>query len=181
MIKTLIGMLFILLFCGCNQAYYFKDRRNDLIDFAQINLSGFTFGFSANIGPAVVGCQCIVGIGHCGGGGAINSFGLGGYTYDTCVSTKGDILALIFPFHLFDYSKRTRHNFGGDSKYPAWSSIGFDIGLFYGLGARVDPLEFIDFVLGIAGVDILEDDRNYYSRKYGIDEDQPDVEESPDQ
>ena len=51
---------------------------------------------------------------------------------------------------------RSRWSYG--RKTLAFASIGVDAGFVICLGARVDFLEFFDFLLGFARIDFMEDD-----------------------
>ena len=77
--------------------------------------------------------------------------GLGGIQ---TVNASGGIRFVGFPL----VEKKSRSEYGYGETMPAYGSVGFDLGLYFGIGARVDVFEFFDFLLGFAEVDIVKDD-----------------------
>ncbi|MFT5130350.1 MAG: hypothetical protein ACI8W8_003981 [Rhodothermales bacterium] len=146
---------------GCaNSRGYLADRAADLTDVAHLNLSAFSRGHAmANVGPAVVGYQRLVGIdsnGYC------MKVGLGGIEeLQTSINSGGDrpTFGLIIPLthQAFD----TRSLVGYGKRHPPWGSVGADLGLFMGIGMRADLVELADFTLGWIRLDLLRDDKNY--------------------
>ncbi len=42
----------------------------------------------------------------------------------------------------------------------SWGAVGLDMGLYkVGVGAHVDVVEFVDFLIGLSTLDILNDDK----------------------
>ena len=79
-------------------------------------------------------------------------YGLGG-RQDT--NSSGDTIILGITFYEDD--ARSRWGYGKD--IPHFASVGVDLGIFFGLGVRVDVMEFFDLLLGFAEVDFMEDDK----------------------
>ena len=88
-----------------------------------------------------------------GGGKNRTKLGLGGIQQ---TEANGGIHGLGFPLAEED----ARSGWGYAKTKPAYGSIGVDVGAYIGIGARVDIVEFFDFLLGFAGVDFIKDDEN---------------------
>lgn len=147
--RLVLITLIIASLSGCAVGYW-ADRAADLTDVAHVDLTGWSLGLAANVGPAIAGAH---GISGPDGDGLRFKLGLGGIETS---KTSGGQTGLVFPFT--KYRSTTR----GDKVYgttgPGLGSVGFDLGAFYGVGAHVDVVELLDFLLGLAGCDILDDD-----------------------
>ena len=135
---------------GCATTGYWADRRQDLTDVAHVDVTMFSVGVAANAGPAIVGLHRTAG--SCGDGGRVK-IGLGGVQ---AVSTCGQYAGVVFPISRI--KEKTRSNGGYGTEAPPWGSVGLDIGLILGLGVRFDVVELADLVLGLGGIDIIDDD-----------------------
>ena len=128
---------------------YWENRRQDLTVVAHVDLEGLSFGAMANI--SVISGGLFFQGGPCGTGFR-EKYGLGGTQ-----STHASGGAIILGVPLMENSARSRWGYGRDM--PHFASVGVDTGLFFGIGARVDLLELLDFVFGFAMIDIVQDDR----------------------
>ncbi|MCM8542025.1 MAG: hypothetical protein NE328_17280 [Lentisphaeraceae bacterium] len=147
--KSKILSLFLLsLSYGC-QSNYWENRANDLTDFAHIDFEAVAFGVQGNASALSAGLFTLVGPGD---GGMKMKYGLGG-RQDT--NSSGDTIILGITFYEDD--ARSRWGYGKD--IPHFASVGVDLGIFFGLGVRVDVMEFFDLLLGFAEVDFMEDDK----------------------
>jgi hypothetical protein len=119
---------------GCSSiSPYMKDRARDLTDVAHIDVTCMSVGVGVNVGPSLLGFNSVSA--PCGDGKRLK-FGLG------ILSSKAE--------------SRSSSTYG--KTFPPWGSVGGDVGLIFGLSARADVVELVDFFLGIATVDILKDD-----------------------
>ena len=149
MLAVMMALLPCLAGCATTKQY-FKDRAMDLTDAAHIDLSAMSFGAGVNAGPAVVGLNLVSA--PCGPGFR-TKIGLGGIE---ALRVNEGYAGLIWP--LGDAETKTRSEAGYGRHFPPWGSVGADIGFIYGISARADAVELVDFLLGLAGVDILKDD-----------------------
>lgn len=154
-------VLFVLALPACvtsEDGGYVSNRLRDLTDVAHLDGTSFALGALVNVGPARLGYYDVGGLAVGGigfGSGHSTGFrcmiGLGGIKY-----SMGDehTAGLVIPIsrHMAESAK------GYASSYPTWGSVGFDIGFLTGFGAHVDFVEFVDFVIGLSGYDILGDD-----------------------
>jgi hypothetical protein len=149
------GLAALLVGCATPRGYL-ADRAADLTDAAHLNLTAFSFGQGLlNVGPAVVGYQRIVGLGT--GPGFRAKAGLGGIEYIETGHPDDPTVGVILPFSQQKY--RTRSLVGYGKQHPPWGSVGCELGFGWGIGARVDAVEIVDFALGWFRLDILRDDK----------------------
>lgn len=135
---------------------YCTDRADDLTDVMNVNASCFSCGLGVNIGPILIGGFRA---GSIFGAGGMTAMGFGGMHYiGDC-----EYFGLLYPFKKEETwgsgLPGWRSEVGYGQHYPAWGSVGFDLGLLFGCGVRFDVVEAADFVLGWTGVDFLEDDQ----------------------
>jgi hypothetical protein len=150
--KTTKLVLILALTFFISSCTYLEDRRQDLTDMANVNVSAFSIGLGVNAGPAIAGYHKIEGL--MGGSGARGKLGLGGVQDN---KERGDYYGVGLPL---SWAENKDHKDSFYKKHsPAWTSVGFDLGLIFGVGARADALEALDFVLGLFLIDILDDDR----------------------
>jgi len=142
---------------------YLEDRRQDLTDVAHVNGTACGTGIAVNVGPALVGFYEILGFTRRGGTRA--KLGLGGYQQN---KEDGEILGVIVPMD-FATNLSYKDNFYKEHS-PGWGSVGFDMGLIFGIGARVDVVEALDFILGIFTIDLLNDDSSFKEDEEKSDE-----------
>ena len=131
---------------------YLEDRRQDLTDMAHVDYTELAIGVSVNAGPVIVGA---FEVGHImNSAGKRVKLGLGGVQNE---KQRGETVGVVFPISRSQIDTYEDDFYKGES--PALGSIGFDLGFIFGIGARVDAVEAVDFVLGIFGIDILGDDK----------------------
>lgn len=145
--------------CGCNllvpEGGYLRNRLDDLTEAAHVDLaSSFAFGALANVGPALLGFHQLAGLEY----GERLQLGLGGVVplrtaNDSVAAGLGVPLAWARP-----ETDRGEPLSGYRSRHPGYGSLGVDLGLLVGFGARVDLVELADFLAGIFGADLLGDD-----------------------
>lgn len=125
--------------------------REDLTDVVHVDVTALAgFGY-VNAGPALVGAYVTGGMeGH---GGDRLEVGLGGIRDERI---DGFCVGLGYPMVWHSLQSRSRLGYGASG--PAWGSLGADVGLFLGLGGRVDVVEFADLCTGLVGYDLLKDD-----------------------
>ncbi|MEK7270447.1 MAG: hypothetical protein AAB215_05825 [Planctomycetota bacterium] len=157
------GFLFsLLLTAGCASEGYFGDRMQDLTDVAHVDVTGLSVGVAANVGPVGLGAFDMLRLSDSLPGGARVKIGLGGVYLARSFGTPGLYVGLLFPIiHNLGDTKRDVSDHAGDwygRTYPAWGSVGADVGVGLGLGARVDPIELADFLLGFGLIDLANDD-----------------------
>ena len=124
--------------CACVKPY-FIDRAHDLTDVAHVEVNAMSLGAAVNVGPAILGWNEISGP----DGGQRYMLGLGGYRW---IRADGQYSGVIYPLSKVGHDE-SRSETGYSSVHPTWGSVGFDVGLVVGLGARVDIVELIDFIL----------------------------------
>lgn len=157
---------------GCATSEYLTDRRHDLTDAAHVDFNDFALGTAVSVGPMVLGGHAITTFIDRG-----TSFrlGLGGVQE---IKTSGIHWGVGFPFERYQATKRPEGGPFGDWRldrsssfgdyehsYPGWGSLGFDIGLLWGVGARVDAVELLDFAVGLTRIDLLRDDQEAWRHK----------------
>lgn len=145
--KKLLFLISIFFLTSCSTTYW-NNRRHDLTDFAHLRFQKVSLGADVNVAHVAVGFYMQNGIDE---KGYRAKLGLGGIQE---VSSDGGIRFFGFPLS----EKESRSDFGYGETMPPYGSIGFDAGLFFGIGARIDLFEMLDFFLGFANVDIVEDD-----------------------
>jgi hypothetical protein len=127
-----------------------KDRARDLTDVAHIDVTCMSVGVGVNVGPALLGFNSVSA--PCGDGKRLK-FGLG---IPEGRKVQEFYAGAIWPILSSKAESRSSSTYG--KTFPPWGSVGGDVGLFFGLSARADVVELVDFFLGIATVDILKDD-----------------------
>ncbi|MCM8542104.1 MAG: hypothetical protein NE328_17675 [Lentisphaeraceae bacterium] len=146
--KKLLLLLILCFSTGCSTTYW-NNRRHDLTDFAHLRFQKVSLGADVNVMHIAAGFYMQNGID--GEKGDRAKLGLGGIQ---TVNASGGIRFVGFPLA----EKKSRSEYGYGETMPAYGSVGFDLGLYFGIGARVDIFEFFDFLLGFAEVDIVKDD-----------------------
>ena len=161
-----IALLIATVACGtgCTTGYWI-DRGADLTDVAHVDMHGWSLGAAVNVGPAIVGYHSIF---DDRSGGTRDMFGLGGHQQS---ESDGTTSGLIIPFGWRKEECRSESFYKRHS--PTLGSIGFDMGLVVGIGARIDFVELIDLILGFCGVDILNDDLERKKQKIEQEDDNP--------
>ena len=142
-------ILCILCFLTSCTSTYWNNRRHDLTDFAHIRFQKVSLGADVNVMHLAAGFYMQNGID--GEKGHRTKLGLGGVQE---VNASGGIRFIGFP--LAEVESRSKYGYG--EKVPPYGSVGFDLGIIGGIGARVDIFELLDFFLGFAEVDLVEDD-----------------------
>ena len=107
-------------------------------------------GVGVNVGPAVLGFSSVSA--PCGDGERLK-FGLG---IPEGRKVQEFYAGAVWPILSSKAKSRSSSTYG--KTFPPWGSVGCDAGLFFGMSARADVVELMDFILGIAAVDILKDD-----------------------
>lgn len=178
--NRLIALVFVALMfasgCATPDSFvdYLNDRRHDLIDAANVNVTGLQFGAIACAGPAQLGYaenvtfgpDNSVGIGPYGTWPRLNvtQLGLGG-PRETYVN--GVASGVVWPFERWNSDTRMfgerwnseRPMFGERPRQkPSVTSVGFSLGFLLGIGAEVDAWQALDFALGLFCIDIGGDD-----------------------
>ena len=147
-IKLICIALVVASTCSCS---YMEARAEDLTEVANVNVSAISAGLGVNAGPAIAGFYLTGGIFQNHGNRI--KLGLGGIIEER---DGGEYWGVGIPL---SWSKNYDYQDNIYKKYsPAWGSVGFDLGFLFGIGARVDFVEAVDFVLGIFTIDILSDD-----------------------
>jgi len=142
-----LSLLIVLFTCSCSSTYW-KDRGNDLADSAHIDTEFAAWGLQVNLGPVNLG---YFNLDAPGDGGVKTEYS---FTGKHTTNISGETVIIGTPF----YEKEIRNRKSYGQLIPKVGEIGFDIGLFYGFGVKVDAYEITDFMLGFAGVDIMLDD-----------------------
>lgn len=157
-VKCLALLLTIFMATGCaiptSVGGYFENRRQDLIDVAHVDIGGISFGAVGYALPFMVGLNYQTGISTRNDSSMIQ-IGAGG---PRVLGRKGLAAGLLWPASKYNESsgivgKRPKRT-------PSGLSAGAQAGLLVGVGAEADVLEAIDFILGLACVDLAEDDEN---------------------
>ena len=133
---------------------YLKNRGHDLTDVLHVDFSAVNIGAVAYAGPFLLGADYITGM-ETRSGSTTFRVGLGGCYVE---SRKGLAAGVIWP------SSRWNEDEGiigrRPKRAPSGFSAGFSVGLFGGIGAEADLLEAVDFVLGLACIDLTQDDEH---------------------
>ena len=149
--RLLFLSLIIISTCSCA---YLEDRRKDLTDMAHLHLTALSIGGGVHAGPFILAHFENDGIKGTPGGRM--KLGLGGFVEE---KEKGVYSGVVIPF------RRMKGITRSDSIYNSWApplgAVGFDLGFIMGIGARVDVVEVLDFILGIFTIDILDDDKGF--------------------
>ncbi len=137
-------------------ASYLENRRHDLIDSASINTSLLARGMKLDLGPVSTGLYEAT-------GSRTVKLGLGGtdaIAYDEHIEVYGVGLAApgLKKSFLSDSLQPNNSRWGYGGKIAPFGAIKFDIGYGLTLGAQIDFLEMLDFVLGFTTIDIMQDD-----------------------
>lgn len=146
-------LLCFLLFQLTACSSYLENRRHDLTDSASINATAFGRGVKLDMGPFSTGFYELF-----SSYGTTMKFGLGGVEqidYGHKIEVLGVGLAAT------GYkSDGNYHNsrWGYGHKILPFAAFKFDIGYIIPLGVQIDFLEIIDLVLGLATIDIMQDD-----------------------
>lgn len=153
--------------CSTPAGRYVSNRLDDLTDVAHVDATVLRIGLLCNVGPLILGRVV------CGDAYVPTvslRAGLGGVQF---VRTTGEAGGFIVPTSHYDVSRWSLYAWGdrpaseagearpGSSYYgkgPAWGSVGLEVALIVGLGARVDVVECADFLLGLFAVDLVGDD-----------------------
>lgn len=146
--KKFILLISLTFLTSCSTTYW-NNRRHDLTDMAHLRFQKISLGADVNVAHVAVGFYMQNGTD--GEKGYRAKLGLGGIQE---VDSSGGIRFLGFPLS----EKESRSAFGYGETVPPYGSIGFDTGIFLGIGARVDLFEMLDFFLGFAYIDLVEDD-----------------------
>lgn len=152
-IKFLLPILVISqLLSGCQSAYW-QSRAKDLIDVAHLRLEGPIYGARADISAISVGLSDT---GHPYTQTQRFKLGLGG-----CLHTDTEPMPLFLVGSPLK-EDHARSRWGYRNEIPPFGALGFSVGIDFilglGVGAEVDFVELVDFLLGFAGVDIIDDD-----------------------
>lgn len=142
---------------------YLSDRRHDLIDAANVNVTALQFGAIAYAGPAQLGFANNMTFGldnACMGPyygmwpeTNIGQLGLGGYRE---IYAYGVASGVVWPLNRWNSE---RSLFGERPRQkPSVTSVGFSLGFLVGIGAEVDVWQALDFALGLFCIDIGGDD-----------------------
>lgn len=145
----------VLLSTGCTLApvgSWTYNRGADLTDAAHLRWSYVGEEAVVNVGPVVLGGGTLSDF-FGNGDGVREQLGLGCYLDK---NEGGTCRGLLYPFS--SYSGKCRSRVGYGASRPAWGSMGVDIGYFVTVGARLDAVELLDFVLGLVEIDMLDDD-----------------------
>jgi len=132
---------------------YLENRRQDLIDVAHVDFSTVDVGAVVYVGPLTAGCQYATG--GSGGRSSTLQIGLGGTRMQ---GRRGIAAGLIVPLSSWNEDKQALGP--RPKRTPSGTSVGASVGLLAGVGAEADVLELVDFVLGVACIDVVSDDRN---------------------
>ena len=150
-------ILIVLLFHITACASYLENRRHDLIDSASVNAAVIGRGIRLDLGPLSAGwydaTQDLRTV----------KFGLGGSDE---ISAEKEVeiheigLAPLCSKKSLFGNSMSPHNsrWGYGSKMAPFGALRFDIGYALTVGAQIDVIEIIDLVLGLATIDILQDD-----------------------
>lgn len=145
--KKLLLLLSLCFLTSCSSTYW-NNRRHDLTDFAHLRFQTVSVGADVNVAHIAGGFYMQNGMGDKENR---TKLGLGGIQ---TVNSDGGIRFVGFPLS----EKNSRSEYGYGETMPPYGSIGFDLGIFAGIGARVDLFELLDFFLGFAYVDLVKDD-----------------------
>jgi len=145
---------------------YWHDRLADLSDILHIDATAVAAGAVLNAGPAVVGTM---GVTAPDGDGMRVGIGLGGPRKE--IRTSGMCGGAVWPISKLRERNRSLAGYGRDA--PGWGSIGGDIGIAWAVGLRFDVVEFVDFLVGFTGQDVVEDDDTTANRLFEISETEP--------
>ena len=138
-----------ILFSGCSTTNW-KSRKADLTDSVEVHLDGVTVGSTLNVSVLSIGYYEVSN--YWGNPyGQRTKYGFGGREQ---VNIKG--ISCLTPLK----ERKTGRKSGWGYAYdvPPFAAVGADCGLILGVGAKVDALEFFDFILGFTTLDILSDD-----------------------
>ncbi len=73
---------------------------------------------------------------------------------------RNKLYEIYFPFGTTRKPRETTSTFKEKNFYiPALTELDFQFGLYFGLGIKINPGEFIDFVLGFFNFDLYNDDK----------------------
>jgi len=139
-----LACLFSTSACYYERSNYLNNRASDLIEVAHLDMTFYSFGALGNIGPIMLGVYQDSGRHMLGAGGVIMSekrFGGSG---------------IIFPLGYVSNGLKSKNSYKDFT--PPILSLGFDIAFILGIGAHADPVEALDFILGIFTLDLLGDD-----------------------
>jgi hypothetical protein len=162
--RVFLAAALAFMLAGCSwsgeqrQAYAFA-RLHDLVDVAHVDGTLNSFGALANVGPVMLGYQQAL-LGSPDIGWPVLRGRLGLLFADLTVEDD-KAYGLLVPWSRRRVERPFSSGRGGSAygrKAPAWGSVGFDVGLFIGVGAHVDIVELADFVSGFFGADICKDD-----------------------
>jgi|GEM_PF-2766802 len=131
---------------------YFENRRQDLIDVLHVDFGAVNVGAVAYAGPLMLGMDYQTGVKSREQSSTLQ-IGLGG---PRILGRRGLASGLLWPASKWDEDKPfigTRPKRG-----PSGFSAGLSAGAVGGVGAEADVLEAIDFVAGLACLDLTEDD-----------------------
>ena len=131
---------------------YFENRRQDLIDVAHVDFGAINVGAVAYAGPLLLGLDYQTGLKSREQSSTLQ-IGLVG---PRILGRRGMAAGIIWPASKWDEDKPfigTRPKRG-----PSGFSAGASVGAVAGVGAEVDALEALDFVVGLVCLDVMEDD-----------------------
>lgn len=152
--RLLLPLLLLFGACASGPGGYWTNRGRDLTDVLHVDVTGFGTGAVVNVGPAILGYHAVHGIFL---SGTRKIIGLGGVKdiHHRSSVASGVIVPL---------SRWQQHGDGVGayaSHGPGWGSVGVDLGYALGGSIRVDFVEFADLLVGVFGLDLLDDDVPY--------------------
>jgi hypothetical protein len=142
--------------CVSEQAIgrYFENRRQDLTDVAHVDFSMANAGALAYVGPMALGGSMYTHPQTAGKPSHTLQLGLGSVRF---VGREGFASGLLWFITKWS-PDQTVHGPRGRKKLPSGASVGAHLGFVFGVAAEVDVVEAIDFVVGLVGFDLMEDD-----------------------
>lgn len=183
MTKCVLIIIFLFYSCSARE-YYMDNRASDFGDMFTLGLEQKTFGASAYLWCVGGGLEVSywgegfglrnghLGTYRTGGTKAINSEEYTGTRRGRHKPVPGGISALVF--NTMEHKPKGTKEYRNRKKRYIHSNVGFlvpqnchapltfefSMGLFYGFRMGFNFSEFLDFHLGILGIDIMEDDRS---------------------